>query len=171
MQKLGFVPISFHITSIENGWLFAELDLYDHHIDLVNSHLGGGELPKALIHVCNAVLLGNTMSQWLCWHGESHAIIWHIEKDIDQLCLKVYSIGCSFGLPVCGEGLAASVNNIDPYLTACLDIYTFAQSVCHAFKECRYGEMLEQWQGSEFKDHFPETEYQALRKLIRSMRQ
>lgn len=168
MQDVEMVTMSFYITSIENGWLFADLELGEQKIQLANSCLGGLELPKALIKVCNAVLLDNAADQWLCWHGESCAHIWHLQRDVDHLSMKTYSLDSSFGLPVCGESMAQKIQWLTPELTVSIDRYVFAQTIYHAFKSCRFGDMLAQWESSEFKNYFPEEEYHTLRKLLRS---
>lgn len=168
MQNSACVPPSFRITSLENGWLFAKLALSGCEIELANSYLGGLELPGALIRMCNDFLSGAVSSQWLCWHGESHAVVWHLEKEQELLCLKIYRLGSSFGLPVCGEGLAQKVQTKEPERSDDFDTLAFAQTVFYAFREYRFGDRLAQWQGSEFKDHFPDAEYRVLRKLLRS---
>ena len=160
----------FRITEIKHGWIFAQTNILDHTIDLANSYLGGLELPKALLRVSHALLTGGAASEWLCWHGESRAQIWHMEKSGDHLCLRIYEAGSSFGLPVCGGELERYVRHTEPAMVAKLDVFTFANCVCEAFKDYRYGENLDQWQSGEFKEYFPEEEYKALRKALRKAR-
>ena len=157
----------FRITEIKHGWIFAQANILGHTIDLANTYLGGLELPKALLRVSHALLTGRAASEWLCWHGESRAQIWHMEESGGYLRLNIYEAGSSFGLPVCGEGLERCVRHTEPAITARLDVFTFANRICEAFKDYRYGDTLAQWQNSEFKDYFPEEEYKILRQALK----
>lgn len=94
--------------------------------------------------------------------------IWHLQKESHHLCLKIYSIGTSFGLPAYGDSLAQKVRKIAPDVSADIDPCVFAQSVFQAFKAYKFGDMFAQWQSSGFKNYFPEEEYQTLRKLLRN---
>lgn len=168
MHSCNWVPFSFRITSINSGWLFANLELSGRQVQLENSYLGGLDLPKALVKACCALLSEPTSSQWLCWHGESIAQLWHLQKESDQLYLKMYRIGSSFGLPVCGDPLAQKSQRVAPEVSAVIDPFVFAQSILQAFKEYKLPDAFAQWQSSGFRDHFPEEEYHALRKLLRA---
>ena len=168
MKDQHFDSFSFYITEIKNGWIFAQADISGQAIVLANSYLGGLELPKALVRITHALLTGSTSSEWLCWHGETSAQIWHIEKSDDQLCLHIYEAGSSFGLPVCGGELERYVHHTEPAMDAKLDVFIFANCIYEAFKSYRYGDTLAQWQNSEFKEYFPEEEYKNLRQALKN---
>lgn len=162
------VPFDFHIHAIENGWLFAGVDILGQHLALSNSYLGGLRLPKVLLQACAGILSGNMKSAWICWHGESQGQIWHMDRSFEQLHLEIYSIGSTFGLPVYGELLAKKVRSCTPMVCAVLDPFLFAQTVYDSFKEYGYGDALEQWNNSEFSNDFPKEELQELRRALRN---
>lgn len=167
MQNIDVTPIWFHITSVEHGWLFAELDTPGRKLHLANSHLGGLELPSAFLQSLIALFDEHSTSKWLCWHGESHGHIMHMHRRKQNLALRIFRVGSSFGLPVQADGLADKVKHAEAVLTAETDIFGFAHSVCDAFEVWGSENRLWQWQSSAFKEYFPQKEYQTLRKLLR----
>lgn len=167
-SECGSEYLQFQITSLENGWIFAEISNADKKVHLANSYLGGQELPKAMLHALNRLLSEDSSTEWICWHGESQAFIWHLERQGRDLHLEVFRAGYSFGFPVYGDGLEEIANKAELIVSLNADIWMFAQTVCDAFKEYRFGEKSEQWQCSGFGDYFPNKEYQMLRRRLRN---
>lgn len=161
------LPISFQITALEHGWLFAELVSPTENLSFANSCLWGETLPKAFLHSLIVLLEGNSPSQWLCWHAESHAHIWKMSAHDYLLHLEIYRIDSDIGLPVYGDDLADRVRSVMPEQTIDADMHAFARTACDSFGKYKSGEGQGQWNDSGFGNFFPTEEYRKLRRLLK----
>ena len=73
--------MEFQITSVENGWLFAEIITAQERIPFANSRVEGGQMPGALIRSLTALLAGSSKEEWICWNGETQVDVWHLVFD------------------------------------------------------------------------------------------
>ena len=159
--------MEFQITSVENGWLFAEIITAQERIPFANSRVEGGQMPGALLRSLTALLAGSSKEEWICWNGETQVDVWHLVFDGAMLQLEDFCVDGYKTWPVCGDTLAARVKDAQPKMVLAGDGITFAQSVCDAFKAFRTSEGLKQWQEG-FSNAFPTEEYQILRRQLRS---
>ena len=57
--------MEFQITSVENGWLFAEIITAQERIPFANSRVEGGQMPGALLRSLTALLAGSSMAVYI----------------------------------------------------------------------------------------------------------
>lgn len=159
--------IAFKILDIQYGWIFAAIETGTGQIAISNSYLQGLHVPGVFLQSIIKLLNKKEQEEWICWHGESTAYLWHFIVRNDVLELFIYDGGSSFGLPLSGNALIKYAASSDAILEANGSLSFFAQSVCDAFKFYSYGEGYDIWQKSKYKDMFPRTELSLLRKILR----
>lgn len=161
-------PVSFDITAMENGWLFAKLETPVGPLLFENSVVVGAEQPKKFLQALIMLMNGTSSSEWICWQAESYAYIWQLSLEEDAICLRIYRLDSYVNLPASGSGLEDRVRFIEPERQLQCDADTFVRSVCRAFSEYRTGDGLEKWNCSGYGEYFPSEEYQQLRRLLRA---
>lgn len=159
--------VQFKISDVKHGWIFATLETEEKQVQLLNSYLGGLQMPRVFLKAITELLCKKEDEKWVCWHGESNSYIWHLKVKDECLELCIYEGGSSFGLPLEGELLNKTAEASQMILKTNTCLHLFASSVCAALKFYSYGKGYDIWQNSKYKDTFPKAEYSQLRKILR----
>lgn len=162
--------VQFKISDVKYGWIFATIETETKQINISNSYLGGLQMPSIFLNAIIELLSKKNQEKWICWHGESNSYIWYLNVKDECLELCIYEGDSSFGLPLEGKTLNKTVEFSQLILKTDTWLYSFAISVCDAFKIYSFGKEYEIWQSSKYKDLFPRTELSQLRQLLRRKR-
>lgn len=159
--------LTFKISDIKCGWIFAVIETETGEMVLSNSYLGGLQMPKIFLKAMSELLSNHEHEKWLSWYGESNSYIWHLIIKNELLELVICDLDSSLVLPLEGKALSKYLVPSKTLLKVNASLLLFAQSVCEAFKFYSFGEGYDIWQNSKYKDRFPREELSRLRKILR----